>query len=439
MADFLPIIFFLTVLIFLLLGFPVSFTLGGVSLIFGLFTFGLNFFNLLPLRIWGIMSNYVLIAVPLFIFMGVMLEKSGLAEELLETMALLFGKLRGGLAFSVLIVGAMMGASTGIVGATVVTMGVLSLPVMLKRGYHPRASSGIIMASGTLGQIIPPSIVLVLLGSVLNISVGALFVGAVVPGILLVFLYFIWLVTLTFIRPESLPAMPDDELQKFKGKEKLKKIINAFLLPFTLVLAVLGSIFAGIASPTEAAAVGALGATILALLRKKFSITILKEVMIRTTTLTSMVFFILVGAAAFGLVFRGLHGDTYLSNLILSSNLEPHHFLAIVMVVIFICGFFIDFIEITFIIVPIVAPIFIHMNINLLWIGILIAMNLQTSFLTPPFGFSIFYLKGVAPEGVTTSHLYRGIIPYVILQLTGLLTVIFWPDIALWLPKFLGV
>jgi tripartite ATP-independent transporter DctM subunit len=439
MADFLPIIFFLTVLIFLLLGFPVSFTLGGVSLIFGLFTFGLNFFNLLPLRIWGIMSNYVLIAVPLFIFMGVMLEKSGLAEELLETMALLFGKLRGGLAFSVLIVGAMMGASTGIVGATVVTMGVLSLPVMLKRGYHPRASSGIIMASGTLGQIIPPSIVLVLLGSVLNISVGALFVGAVIPGIVLVLMYFIWLVILTFIRPKSLPAMPDEELKNFKGKNRIKKIINAFLLPFSLVLAVLGSIFAGIASPTEAAAVGALGATVLALLRKKFSIATLKDVMIRTTTLTSMVFFILVGAAAFGLVFRGLHGDTYLSNLILSSNLEPHHFLAIVMIVIFICGFFIDFIEITFIIVPIVAPIFIHMNINLLWIGILIAMNLQTSFLTPPFGFSIFYLKGVAPEGVTTSHLYRGIIPYVILQLIALLTVIFWPDIALWLPRVLGV
>ena len=439
MADFLPIIFFLTVLIFLLLGFPVSFTLGGVSLIFGLFTFGLNFFNLLPLRIWGIMSNYVLIAVPLFIFMGVMLEKSGLAEELLETMALLFGKLRGGLAFSVLIVGAMMGASTGIVGATVVTMGVLSLPVMLKRGYHPRASSGIIMASGTLGQIIPPSIVLVLLGSVLNVSVGALFVGAVIPGFILVFLYLVWLIILTFIRPKSLPAMPEEELKKFKGKNRIKKIINAFLLPFTLVLAVLGSIFAGIASPTEAAAVGALGATILALMRKKFSIATLKEVMIRTTTLTSMVFFILVGAAAFGLVFRGLHGDTYLSSLILSSNLEPHHFLAIVMVAIFICGFFIDFIEITFIIVPIVAPIFIHMNINLLWIGILIAMNLQTSFLTPPFGFSIFYLKGVAPEGVTTSHLYRGIIPYVFLQLIALLTVIFWPDIALWLPKVLGV
>jgi tripartite ATP-independent transporter DctM subunit len=438
MADFIPIMFFLTVLIFLLLGFPVSFTLGGVSLIFGLFTFGLNFFNLLPLRIWGIMSNYVLIAVPLFIFMGVMLEKSGLAEELLETMALLFGKLKGGLAFSVLIVGAMMGASTGIVGATVVTMGVLSLPVMLKRGYHPRASSGIIMASGTLGQIIPPSIVLVLLGSVLNISVGALFVGAVIPGFLLVFLYFGWLIILTIIRPNSLPSMPDEELKNFTGSYRIKKIINAFLLPFILIIAVLGSIFAGIASPTEAAAVGAFGATILALLRKKFSIVALKEVMIRTATLTSMVFFILVGAAAFGLVFRGLHGDTYLSNLILSSNLEPHHFLAIVMVVIFICGFFIDFIEITFIIVPIVAPIFIHMNINLLWIGILIAMNLQTSFLTPPFGFSIFYLKGVAPVGVTTSHLYRGIIPYVFLQLIALLIVILWPDIALWLPRILG-
>ena len=354
-------------------------------------------------------------------------------------MALLFGKLQGGLAFSVLIVGAMMGASTGIVGATVVTMGVFSLPVMLKSGYHPRASTGIIMASGTLGQIIPPSIVLVLLGSVFNISVGALFVGAVIPGFLLVFLYLVWLVILTIIRPKSVPAMPEEELKNFKAGNRVKQIINAFLLPFHLVLAVLGSIFAGIASPTEAAAVGAFGATVLALIRGRFKIKILKEVMIRTTTLTSMVFFILVGAAAFGLVFRGLHGDIFLSNLILSSDLEPHHFLAIVMVVIFICGFFIDFIEITFIIVPIVAPIFIHMNIDLLWIGILIAMNLQTSFLTPPFGFSIFYLKGVAPCGVTTSHLYRGIIPYVILQLIALLAVILWPDIALWLPKALGV
>ncbi len=436
--DFLPILFFLVVLVLLLMGFPVAFTLGGASVIFGLFTFGLNFFNLLPLRIWGIMSNYVLIAVPLFIFMGVMLEKSGIAEELLETMALLFGKLRGGLAISVLVVGAMLGASTGIVGASVVTMGVLSLPVMLKRGYNPKAASGIIMASGTLGQIIPPSIILVLLGSVLEVPVGDLFVGAIIPGLILVSLYFFWIVILTFIRPKSVPAMPQSELDKFKGMAKLKRVINAFLLPFILVLAVLGSIFAGIASPTEAAAVGAFGATVLTILRKRFTVEILKSVMLKTTTLTSMAFMILVGAAAFGLVFRGMHGDTYLANLILSSNLSPMHFLAIVMIIVFICGFFIDFIEITFIIVPVVAPIFIHLHIDLLWIGILIAMNLQTSFLTPPFGFSIFYLKGVAPKEVTTSHLYRGIIPYVVLQLIALSLVIFFPQLALWLPKVIG-
>ncbi len=433
--EFLPILFFIVVLILLLLGFPVAFTLGGVSVIFGLITIGPEFFTLLPLRIWGIMTNYVLIAVPLFIFMGVMLEKSGIAEELLETMALLFGRLRGGLAISVLVVGAMLGASTGIVGASVVTMGVLSLPVMLKRGYNPRAATGIIMASGTLGQIIPPSIILVLLGSVLNVPVGDLFIGAIIPGFLLVFLYFVWIVILTFIRPKSVPAMPASELEKFKGVDKAKRIVNAFLLPFILVLAVLGSIFAGIASPTEAAAVGAFGAMVLTIIRGRFSLDILKSVMIKTTTLTSMAFMILAGAAAFGLVFRGLHGDVYLTNLILESNLQPMHFLAIVMVVIFILGFFIDFIEITFIIVPVVAPIFIHLHIDLLWIGILIAMNLQTSFLTPPFGFSLFYLKGVAPPEVTTSHIYRGIIPYVVIQMIALLLVILFPQLALWLPK----
>ena len=437
MLELLPFIFFLSVLIFLLFGFPVSFTLGGLSVIFGVFVFGFHFFDLLPLRVWGIMDNYVLIAVPLFIFMGVMLEKSGLAEELLETMALLFGRLKGGLAISVLIVGALLGASTGIVGATVVTMGVLSLPVMLKRGYKPQTATGIIMASGTLGQIIPPSIVLVLLGSVLNVPIGNLFVAAVFPGLILVFLFFIWIVILTITKPKSVPAMPEEELIKFAGKGKLKKIINAFLLPFILVIAVLGSIFAGIASPTEAAAVGALGACLLTLFRGQFTLKILKDVMLKTTSLTSMVFMILVGAAAFGLVFRGLRGDRILAEMILSSNLEPHHFLAIVMLVIFICGFFIDFIEITFIVVPIVAPIFIHLNIDLVWIGVLIAMNLQTSFLTPPFGFSIFYLKGVAPPEVTTTHLYKGIIPYVVIQLIALLIVILWPDIALWLPTVL--
>lgn len=436
--EILPLIFFLTVLIFLLMGFPVAFTLGGISIIFGLIIFGFNYFYLLPLRIWGIMSNYVLLAVPLFIFMGVMLERSGIAEELLETMALLFGKLRGGLAISVLIVGALLGASTGIVGATVVTMGVLSLPVMLKRGYSPEASTGIIMASGTLGQIIPPSIILVLLGSVLNVPVGNLFVAAIIPGFILVFLFFLWIIFLAKFKPKTVPAMPVKQLAEFQAGNKFRIIFSAFLLPFILITAVLGSIFAGIASPTEAAAVGGFGATLLTIFRKRFTIKVLKEVMIKTTSLTSMVFMILVGAAAFGLVFRGLHGDTYLTNLIVSSNLEPNNFIAIIMVVIFICGFFIDFIEITFIIVPVVAPLLIHMHIDLLWIGILIAMNLQTSFLTPPFGFTIFYLKGVAPDNIKTSQLYRGVVPYVILQLIGLLLVLFFPNLALWLPTVIG-
>jgi|SRR5690554_6943033 len=431
MAEALPFIFFFAVLISLLCGYPVSFTLGGLSVIFGVIIFGFEFFSLLPLRIWGIMNNYVLIAVPLFIFMGVMLEKSGLAEELLETMALLFGKLRGGLAISVLLVGALLGASTGIVGATVVTMGLLSLPVMLKRGYKPETAAGIIMASGTLGQIIPPSIVLVLLGSVLNVPIGNLFITSIIPGLLLVFLFLIWIIILTIFKPKSVPSMPEEELKKFKGILRIKKIINAFLLPAVLVIAVLGSIFAGIASPTEAAGVGAFGAGVLTLIRGQLSLSVLKSVMLKTTSLTSMVFMILVGAAAFSLVFRGMHGDRILSDIILSSNLQAYHFLALVMIIIFICGFFIDFIEIIFIIVPIVAPIFVHLNFDLTWLGVIIAMNLQTSFLTPPFGFSIFYLKGIAPPEVTTGDLYRGVIPYVIIQLIALTMVIFIPELAL--------
>jgi tripartite ATP-independent transporter DctM subunit len=433
MTELLPLIFFAAVLLALLLGYPVAFTLGGISVLFGVFIFGIDFLKLLPLRVWGVMSNYVLIAVPLFIFMGVMLEKSGLAEELLETMALIFGKLRGGLAISVLIVGVLLGASTGIVGATVVTMGLLSLPVMIRRGYNKSSAAGIIMASGTLGQIIPPSIILVLLGSVLNVPVGSLFVAALLPGLLLVFLYLAWIIFLAAAKPSYMPSMPEEALKEFTGKFKFKKIFSAFILPALLITAVLGSIFAGVASPTEAAAVGALGSLILTIVRRKFSYAGLKDVMKRTASLTSMVFLILVGAQAFGLVFRGLHGDRYLTELIVSSNLELFHFLAIVMIVIFICGFFIDFIEITFIIVPIIAPIFIHLNVDLIWIGVLIAMNLQTSFLTPPFGFSIFYLKAVSPPGITTGDLYRGVIPYVLIQLFALLIIILFPDIALWL------
>ncbi len=439
MIEAMPLILFLVLFILLLFGFPVAFTLGGVSVVLGYLTFGLEFFNLLPLRIWGVMTNYVLIAVPLFVYMGVMLEKSGLAEELLETMGLLFGRLRGGLAISVVVVGALLGASTGIVGATVVTMGLLSLPTMLKRGYSPQLSTGTISASGTLGQIIPPSIVLVLLGSILNVSIGDMFVGAVIPGFVLVFLYLIWIVAIAVARPDWAPSMPEEELDRFKGAARLKRVVQAFILPFLLILAVLGSIFAGIASPTEAAAVGALGATLLTVFQGKFSYETLKSVMAGTTHLTCMVFVILVGATSFGLVFRGMRGEAYLTRLILDANMGPNTFLALVMVIIFVAGFFIDFIEITFIIVTVVTPIFVALGVDLLWLGILIAMNLQTSFLTPPFGFSLFYLKGVAPPEIQTGHIYRGIVPFIVIQLIGLSLVIAFPELATWLPKYLLV
>ena len=437
MIEAMPLILFLVLFALLLLGFPVAFTLGGVSFILGYMTFGVTFFNLLPLRVWGVMTNYVLIAVPLFVYMGVMLEKSGLAEELLETMALLFGRLRGGLAISVVVVGAMLGASTGIVGATGVTMGLLSLPTMPKRGYSPEMSTGTISASGTLGQIIPPSIVLVLLGSILNVSIGDMFMGAVLPGFVLVFLYLIWIVIVAIFWPKQAPAMPEEELARFKGMAMLKRVLSAFVLPAVLVVAVLGSIFAGVASPTEAAAVGALGATLLTIFQRKFSYATLKSVMAETTHLTCMVFIILVGATAFGLVFRGMRGDAYLTRLILDANMGPNTFLALVMVMIFVAGFFIDFIEITFIIVPVVAPICVALDMNLLWLGILIAMNLQTSFLTPPFGFSLFYLKGVAPPQIRTGHIYRGIIPFIVIQLIGVALVILFPKMATWLPDYL--
>lgn len=438
MIEAMPLILFGVLFALLLLGFPVAFTLGGVSFILGYFTFGASFFNLLPLRIWGVMTNYVLIAVPLFVYMGVMLEKSGLAEALLETMALLFGRLRGGLAISVVVVGAMLGASTGIVGATVVTMGLLSLPTMLKRGYRPEVATGTISASGTLGQIIPPSIVLVLLGSVLNVSIGDMFMGAVIPGLMLVVLYMVWLVIVAIVKPDWAPAMPEEELAQFRREGMAKRILQAFVLPAFLVVAVLGSIFAGVASPTEAAAVGAFGATLLTVVQGKLSFNTLKAVMAETTHLTCMVFIILVGATAFGLVFRGMHGDAYLTQLILSANMGPGAFLALVMVMIFVAGFFIDFIEITFIIVPVVAPIFVALDVNLLWLGVLVAMNLQTSFLTPPFGFSLFYLKGVAPPEIKTSHLYKGIVPFIIIQLIGVGLVIAFPELATWLPEYLA-
>ena len=383
------------------------------------------------------MNNFVLLAVPLFVFMGLTLEKSGIAERLLETMAILFGKIKGGLAYSVVIVGGMLAASTGIVGATVVTMGLISLPTMLKRGYDAKLATGVIASSGTLGQIIPPSVVLVLLGSVLNISVGNLFISALLPGITLVFLYLVYIGIITYFSPSSAPAMPSEMIKEFKEKTSITNIINAFLLPFILIFAVLGSIFMGIASPTEAAGIGASGALLLSVIQGSINLKKIKDISSETTKLTSIVFMILLGATSFSLVFRGLEGDKILVDMITASNLTPEMFLISILIVVFVAGFFIDFIEIIFIIVPVITPILIALDIDLIWVGIMLAINLQTSFLTPPFGFSLFYLKSVSPEEIRTTDIYKGVIPFVIIQLLFLIYLFFNPEFIYLIPEFL--
>ncbi len=427
--ETLALLLFLCVFILILYGYPVAFTLGGLSIMYAVCFLEPSSMQALPSRFMGVLSNYNLIAVPLFIFMGIMLEKSGLAESLLETMAMLFGKLRGGLAISVVIVGALLAASTGIVGATVVTMGFISLPTMLKRGYQPELATGAIAASGTLGQIIPPSVVLVLLGSIMNVNIGDLFAGAVIPGFLMVALYILYIVIFSALKPSAAPVMTDEEFRDFKKGNYWRKVFQAFFMPMLLILAVLGSIFLGWATSTEAAAVGALGATLMTISQRKFDRTVLRGVMRETTHLTCMVFVILLGATTFSLVFREMGGDRFLVEMIEGSALSPAMFLFAVMVVMFIAGFFIDFIEIIFIIVPVVVPVFLRYEIDMLWLGILIGVNLQTSFLTPPFGFSLFYLKGVAPPSITTGHLYRGIAPFVAIQLLILAMIVFYPEV----------
>ena len=435
--NYLPAWMFLALTVLLMGGFPVTFTLMGTALTFGLIGFGWSFFDLLPLRIWGVMTNVTLLAVPLFVFMGVMLERSGLAEELLDTMGLLFGRIRGGLAVSVVAVGALLGASTGIVGATVVTMGLLAVPTMLKRGYQKELITGTVSASGTLGQIIPPSIVLVLIGDIVGVPVGDLFMGAVLPGMLLVGLYAVYIIIISFIRPKLAPPIPRAELAALTPRIMAGKVMRALFPPLFLMIAVLGSIFAGVASPTEAAAVGAVGATVLTILNRRFNMTTLREVMHATTQLTCMVFIILVGAASFGLVFRGMGGDDLVRHFL--GGLADQHgqwfVLAVVMGLIFVIGFFLDFIEITFIHVPVLAPIMLEFGFDPAWFCILIAVNLQTSFMTPPFGFSLFYLKAVTPPEIRTEHIYRGIIPYVFIQLLGLVIVVLYPKLVTWLPK----
>jgi tripartite ATP-independent transporter DctM subunit len=434
MMEALPLIMFGVLTLLLMVGFPVAFTLLGTSLVFGFIGFGWDLFNLLPMRIWGTMTNQTLLAVPLFIFMGVMLERSGLAEDLLETMALLFGRMCGGLAVSVVIVGMLLGASTGIVGATVVTMGLISLPTMLRRGYQTELATGVISASGTLGQIIPPSIVLVLLGDIIGVSVGDLFMGAVIPGMLLVGLYCVYIIIYSHFNKACAPTIPDDEWQEILAAGLWKRVFKALVPPLLLMTCVLGSIFAGVASPTEAAAVGASGAVILSMVNRRFTFARLRETMMTTTVLTSMVFIILVGAGAFGLVFRGLNGDHLIRDYITHLAFGKWTVMLIVMTIIFVIGFFLDFIEITFIHIPVLAPIMHDFGFDPLWFAILFAINLQTSFMTPPFGFSLFFLKGVAPPYVRTGQIYKGIIPFVLLQLFGLGLVVIFPELATWLP-----
>ena len=452
LGEILSLVMFAVTCVVLVMGFPVAFTLAGTSLVFACigWWFGIFDFRLLgglPSRYFGTMVNEVLVAVPLFVFMGVMLERARIAEQLLQTMGLLFARVRGGLAVSVTIVGALLAASTGIVGATVVTMGLLSLPTMLKAGYDPKLATGTICAAGTLGQMIPPSIALVILGDIIQgahtqaqlalgnfapqpVSVVDLFAGALLPGLMLVGLYITWQIILATVRPETAPPM-----QIEVGTRIWKEVATALLPPAMLIIAVLGSILGGIATPTESASVGAIGAMLLALMRRKLSLAVLKEVMQQTTKISCMVFVILLGASVFALVFRGLGGEEIVTDVLAAMPGGVFGAMFVVMALMFFLGFFLDFIEIVFVVVPIVAPILLMMGLDPIWLGVMIAMNLQTSFLTPPFGFALFYLRGVAPPEVTTMDIYRGIIPFVIIQLVGLALLATFPQMATWLPS----
>ena len=456
MFELMPLLLFLAVCGVLLWGYPVAFSLAGTSLIFvaiGAMTGLLEpvQLNFMAGRLFKIMDRSTLIAVPLFIFMGLMLERTKIAEDLLESMATLFGKLRGGMGFAVTIVGMLLAASTGIVGATVVTMGLLSLPAMLKRGYKPELATGVICASGTLGQIIPPSIVLVLLGDVLAnamteaksqgleteqvASIGDLFMGAVIPGMMLVVGYMLYIAFVAWRRPKDAPAMEIDEAEL---KQAIFRAIKSLSLPLILIVAVLGSILYGIATPTEAAAIGAFGAILLALMRKQLTLQRLQDVMRSTVKTTSMVFLILIGASIFSLVFRMYGGDEMIRHFFTELPGGLFTALLIVMVVMFLLGFILDFIEITFVVVPIIGPVLLMMGADPIWLGVLIAINLQTSFLTPPFGFALFYLRGVAPKEIRTAQIYRGVIPFIGIQAIVLALIAFWPQLSTWLPAVIS-
>ncbi|MGD9020287.1 MAG: TRAP transporter large permease subunit [Lysobacterales bacterium] len=453
MAGLMSLFLFVAAGMSLLAGFPVAFSLAGVALVFALIgimtgTFDAAFLHAFPSRIFGIMSNETLIAVPVFVFMGVMLERSKLADQLLQALAQLLRRIPGGLGLAVMLVGALMAASTGIVGATVVTMGLLSLPTMLRNRYDPSIATGSICAAGTLGQIIPPSIVLILLADVLSnayqqaqlslgnfspetISVGELFAGSLLPGLLLVGLYMLYLAIVGFLRPAAMPAAERDAGQQVS----MTTLLGLLAGPLLLIVAVLGSILAGLATPTEAAAVGATGAMLLALKQRQLTIDTLRSVVYRSAKVSAMVFMILIGASLFSLVFRGYGGDEYVQTLLTALPGGKAGALLIVMLVLFLLGFILDFIEITYVVIPIVGPVLLAMGVHPVWLGVMIAINLQTSFLTPPFGFSLFYLRGVAPPSVATTAIYRGVVPFIVIQLLMLGMLSVWPALATWLPS----
>lgn len=422
----------------LMAGVPVALTLATTGFVFGFLGFGTGLFNLVPARIYGVVSNYQWLAIPLFVFMGVMLEKSRLAEDLLDVVGHLAGGLKGGMALGIIGVGVLMGATTGIVGATVITLGLLTLPTLIRRGYDPGVACGAICASGTLGQIIPPSLILILLSDILQLSVGTLFAAAVIPGLLLAAIYCVYIVILGMARPEMVPAVPQDERDAMPRAELWTRFFKVVLPPLALVLSVLGSIIAGIAAPTEAASMGALGSILVTLFAGRMSLRVLKETIQSTTKITAMVMFILICAQVFSLAFRGLHGEDLIHGMFafLPGGLAAD--IWFLMLIIFVLGFFIEWIEISYIAVPLFLPIFAQQNVDLVWLAMLICVNLQTSFLTPPFGWALFFLRGVAPPEITTRHMYVGVIPFISMQVLGVVLVYFFPQIALWLPKAIG-
>ena len=436
-AEWIGGLMFLAALVFIFSGYPVAFALAGVALLFlplgtALGWFDFSLMQALPQNFFGIMENYTLLAVPYFIFMGTMLERSGLAEDLLKTMGQVFGPVRGGLALSVVVVGTLLAAATGVVGATVVAMGLISLPVMMRYGYSKPLSTGVIAASGTLGQIIPPSVVLIVLGDQLGVSVGDLFRGSLLPGLALATMFALYCATVALVRPEMAPALPRSERPDDFGA-LLLRVGLVMIPPLVLILVVLGSIFAGVATPTEAGALGAVGAMLLAAANRRLTWASIRETADGTLRLTAMVMFILVGSRAFALVFRGFNGDLWIEHFLTNLPGGQAGFLLVANAAVFVLGFFIDFFEIAFIVLPLLAPAAETLGIDLVWFGVIIAMNLQTSFLTPPFGFSLFYLRGVTPAEVHTWQIYKGVIPFILIQLAVLLMVVVFPDMVFWL------